>query len=110
MITLPRNMLTSTATVQTPKDTPYGGEYNDPVTIEGVCFEPARTIGQSDYQLQAPIKGTLFIDAHVSRGAFEIPAGSLVSVDGAVSESCVHECYALKDQLGRIHHWEVTLK
>lgn len=110
MIPLPRRLLRSTAKVKVPKaGTPYGGEFEEPVTIERVCFEPTASIRRTDYQLQAPLKGTLYIDPKVSTGAFAIPAGSLVSVDGEVSDATVHECQAVPN-LGDLHHWEVLLK
>ena len=68
------------------------------------------SIRRTDYQLQAPVRGTLYIDPKASTGAFAIPAGSLVSVDGEVSEATVHECSPIKDGRGRVHHWEVVLK
>ncbi|MCB6760063.1 minor capsid protein [Adlercreutzia equolifaciens] len=110
MIPLPRRMLRQTATVRVPKDGPYGGEYEEAQTIERVWFDASATIRQTDYQLQAPVRGTLFIDPNTSAGAFAIPAGSLVSVDGEVSEATVHECSPIKDGRGRVHHWEVVLK
>ena len=109
MIPLPRRLLRQTATVRVPKNSAYGGEYEDPITISNVRFEAVASINQTSYQLQAPIKGTLYIDAHISDGAFEIPAGSLVSVDGEVSEACVSECETLRDWTGTVHHWEVVL-
>jgi hypothetical protein len=110
MIPLPRRMLRQAATVRVPKDGPYGGEFEEAVTIGHVWFDASASIRRTDYQLQAPVKGTLFVDAKVSDGAFAIPAGSLVSVDGEVSEATVHECSPIKDGRGRVHHWEVVLK
>lgn len=110
MIPLPRRMLQQTAIVRVPKDTPYGGEYEEPKTIDHVWFDASATIRRTDYQLEAPVKGTLFIDPKVSVGAFEIPAGSLVSVDGEVSEAAVHDCSTIKDNMGKVHHWEIVLK
>lgn len=110
MMPLPRRLLRSTAKVKVPKEgSPYGGQYEEPVTIERVCFEAAASIRRTDYQLQAPLKGTLYIDPKVSEGAFAIPAGSLVSVDGEVSDAIVHECQPIPS-LANLHHWEVLLK
>ena len=110
MIPLPRRMLKQTATVRVPKDAVYGGEFEEPQTIDRVWFDASASVRRTEYQLQEPVKGTLFIDSKVSEGAFAIPAGALVSVDGEVSEATVHECCPIKDGNGRIHHWEVTLK
>lgn len=108
MIPIPKWLLTSTATVRTPREGVYGGEYNDPVEIGRVCYQGAAALRRTGYQLQAPVKGVLFIDPRASVGAFEIPAGSLVSVDGEVSEAAVQEC-APVPSAANLHHWEVTL-
>ena len=110
MLHLPRRMLRQTAVVRVPKDGAYGGEFEEPRTIDRVWFDASASIRRTDYQLQAPVRGTLFIDPKASIGAFAIPAGSLVSVDGEVSEATVHECSPIKDGRGRVHHWEVVLK
>lgn len=106
---LPRRLMRQTAVVRVPKnDSHYGGEFEEPMTIERVRFEASASIRRTDYQLQAPVKGTLFIDAVNSSPAMEVPAGSLVSVDGEVSEACVQECRAIRGA-GSIHHWEAVL-
>ncbi len=109
MFPIPKRLLTSSASVRTPKEGAlYGGEYNDPVTIGRVCFQGEAGIRRTDYQLQAPVKGVLFIDPNVSVNAFAIPAGSLVSIDGEQSEATVHECNPVPSA-ANLHHWEVTL-
>lgn len=110
MIPLPRRLLRSTATVRVPEEgSPYGGRYREPVTVRRVCFQGEAGLQRTDYQLQAPLKGVMYMDPRVSEGAFPIPAGSLVSIDGEVSEATVHEC-APVPSAANIHHWEVTLK
>ena len=108
MIPIPKWLLTSTATVRTPRSGMYGGEFDEPVTITRVCFQGAAALMATGYQLQAPVKGVLFVDPNVSGGAFEIPAGALVSVDGEASEATVHECIPVPSAT-KLHHWEVTL-
>lgn len=108
MLPIPKSLLTQKATVRVPITGGYGGQYEEPVTIERVRFEPSSAISASSYQLQAPTKGTLIVDATNSSPAFEVPAGSLVSVDGELSEACVHECCPIREA-GRIHHWELVL-
>lgn len=109
MMPLPRRLLRQTATVRVPKDSTYGGEYEDAVTITRVRFDATASIRATEYQLQAPVKGVLFIDPKVSGNAFAIPAGSLVSVDGEIAEATVHDCEEIRDDRGRVHHWEVVL-
>ncbi len=107
---IPRRLMRSTATVRVPKsDSPYGGVFEEPVTIEHVAFEASDSIRRTDYQLEAPLRGILYIDPITSVGAFAIPAGSLVSVDGEVSEATVHDCQPTPS-LKNLHHWEVLLK
>lgn len=108
MMPIPRRLLTQEATVRIPKEGGYGGEYQEPTRISCVRFEPCLSVSASAYQLQAPAKGTLFIDATNSEPAMEVPAGSLVSVDGEVSEACVKECCPIREA-GRVHHWELVL-
>lgn len=108
MMPIPRRLLTQTAVVRVPVRGGYGGECEDPVTIEHVRFEPSAQIHVHEYQLQAPVRGTLFIDARTSSPAMELPAGTMVSVDGEVSEATVQNCETIRDA-GRIHHWEITL-
>lgn len=106
MIPIPQRFMTSTATVSIQQD---DGEFADPVTISRVCFQGNASIRATDYQLQAPIKGVLIVDPRTSIGAFEIPAGSLVSIDGEGSEACVHDCIPVPSA-ANLHHWEVILK
>ncbi len=109
MIPIPKRLLTSSATVRTPKErSMYGGEYNDPVTIGRVCFQGEAGLRKTAYQLQSPIKGVLIIDPRASANAFEIPAGSLVRIDGEDAESVVKECMPVPSA-ENLHHWEVTL-
>lgn len=110
MIPIPRRILTQTATVRIPVEGGYGGECKEPIKIEHVRFEPKADISQNYYQLQAPVRGLLFIDAINSIPAMELPAGTMVSVDGEISEATVHSCVTCRDGLGRIHHWEVELR
>lgn len=63
----------------------------------------------TDYQLQDGTSGLLFVDAVNTAGAVELPAGSLVSVDGG-PECCVSSCTRCVDERGRVHHWEVELR
>ena len=43
-----------------------------------------------------------------TEGAFAIPAGSLVSVDGSPPVAAT-SCVPRLDGMGRVHHWEVAL-
>ncbi len=105
---IPKSLLKSTAKVRVPVDTTgLGGKFAEPVVLKGVYYEPMRQIAQSSYQLQDSPKGTLFVDAANTEGAFDVPAGSLVSIDGG-EESAVLKSSAYTAN-GRMHHWELQL-
>ena len=44
MIPLPRRMLRQTAVVRVPKDGAYGGEFEEPRTIDRVWFDASASI------------------------------------------------------------------
>lgn len=104
---IPRRLLTSSCTVQVPAEGKMGGVYAEPVEMRGVRFEPSDGVRQTAWQLQGGPKGTLFVDAANTEGAFAIPAGSLVCVDGSPPMAAT-SCEELSD-FGRVHHWEVQL-
>ena len=41
MMPIPRRLLRQACTVRVPRDSFYRGEYEEPVTIGRVCYEPA---------------------------------------------------------------------
>ena len=105
---IPRRLLDSDASVRVPvADGGLGGRYADPVELHHVRFEPADAADRSDWQTRGGVRGTLFVDAVNTEGAFAVPVGSLVSVDGS-QEAAVTACDELRT-MGRVHHWEVTL-
>lgn len=104
---IPRRLLTSTAVVRTRVEGGYGGEFEAPRTIRGVCYQPVDAARRTDWQIRDAPTGVLFVPS-ASPGAFAIPPGSMVSVDGG-PESCVGTCDELSVG-GRVHHWEVELR
>lgn len=111
MLPIPLCMLTSKIAVRVPEDGASGyRELADPVNIGRVRYEMVAGIRKTDYQLQDGTTGLLFVDAVNSTGAFELPAGALVRVDGAEAECCVSACHRFEGMGGRVHHWEVELK
>ena len=109
MVPIPRSLLTSTATVRVPTEEGGRQGFAAPAELVGVRYEQRASVRATDYQLQDGTAGLLFVDAANTRGAFEIPAGSLVSVDGG-PEGCVASCARYADGRGRTHHWEVELR
>lgn len=105
---IPASLLTSTVAVKTPKESDFGGEFNEPATIERVRFDETSDLVRNGYVMSDGAKGLLFIDAACSLGAFEIPVGSLVSIDG--------QDYCMAGKVspycgfgGFVHHWEVEV-
>lgn len=106
---IPRRYMRSTASVRVPVDGKWGGEYADePRVIGHVRYENAAMLKRRDYVLSEGASGVLFVDAANSDGAFAIPQGSLVSIDGKPEKSA-DEVEELSID-GSVHHWEVTLK
>lgn len=111
MMPIPLRMLPSAAEVRVPIE--GEGGYRDlaePVTVEHVRYEMAAGVRKTGYQLQDGTTGVLFVDAANSTGGFELPAGSMVRVDGAEAECCVSACHRYEGMGGRVHHWEVELR
>lgn len=104
---IPGSLRGSTVAVRVPVDSEFGGEYAEPVEIEGVRFQPAETMPRSAYVLSDGAKGLLWVDA-TSGGAFEVPAGSLLSIDGGAWASAgkVTRCVAFGND---VHHWEIEV-
>lgn len=110
MVPIPIRLLTSSCTVRAMGIDPETGypEPGEPREIRRVRYELCAGVRRTPYQTQDGTTGLLFIDAANSPGAFEVPAGSLVSVDGG-PECCVAACRRYEDG-GCVHHWEVELR
>lgn len=105
---IPLSVMPSTVLVKTPKESDFGGDFNEPVEIKHVRFDDAAALVRNAYVLSDGAKGLLFIDAVNSRGAFDIPVGSLVSIDG--DEYCMAgKVSPYKGFDGVIHHWEIEV-
>lgn len=105
---IPSRLLTSSAEVRVPADGDYGGEYaSEAATIDGVMYVASSSLDRSQTTLTDGAAGVLFVDALHSSGAFAVPVGSLVSIDGApeVSAVSVREFRVGDD----VHHWEVDV-
>ncbi len=107
---IPLSLLPSTVAVRKPIDGEYGGEYEQtPTTIENVRYDGSiSTYGGHNYLYDDGTKGVLFIDRVNSRGAFDIPAGSLLSIDRG-DWVTAHKVHALKFS-GAVHHWEIEVE
>lgn len=109
MMPIPKRLLPHSVAVEVPKaDALMGGEYEEPVRLDGVCVEPVSKVRPTSYQLQDATNAVMYVDAVNTKGAFAIPAGSLVTLSEGEAPSNVSACHALS-AFGRVHHWEVEL-
>ena len=77
-------------------------------TISHVRFERAQSVVSDAHRSADAGAGTLFVDAVMSAGAFEIPAGSRVEVRGRSYVATKVSSFEAFN--GRVHHWEVELR
>lgn len=107
---IPTSLMPSSAAVRVPVDGKDGGEHEQEARlIEHVRYESASAAKRSSYVFADGSTGLVYIDAANSIGAFEVPVGSLVSIDGA-PEVCVVKCAPFESYAGRVHHWEVEVR
>lgn len=105
---IPRSVLSSSVVVREPIEGDYGGAYGEPKTISNVRFIPSSRIVRGDIVLSDGVKGVLFIDAVNSAGAFDIPVGSLLSIDGA-EDASAGKVDRFEGFAGVVHHWEIEV-
>lgn len=100
----------STAQVWVPADGLFGGSFAEVAkTVRNVRFDRHDDLLRLPYAESDGYIGRLYVDAHTSIGAFAIPEGSLIQVDGSQKMRAVRvNEYA--DFNGHIHHWEIDLK
>ncbi|ANE22415.1 hypothetical protein AAY81_03955 [Denitrobacterium detoxificans] len=106
---IPIWLLPSEVAVRRPVDGDFSGEYEEqPTTISNVRFDRAEALARRDWVLEEGAQGVLYVDAVNSGGAFEIPAGSLLSIDGGewATASKVTPYRIEAD----VHHWEVEVR
>lgn len=104
---IPRRYLTSDALVRVPLDGTRGGRFAEPVALSGVCWQASVNV-QEGHVVTVGEGGTLYVDAVNTAGAFAIPAGSKVSVDGGETWLTA-TAVAQQPPFGPANHWEVTL-
>lgn len=107
---IPKKALPLTAQVRVPDpESDRGGAFLEAVEIEHVRYEQTHSIRRTDYQLADGTTGLLFVDAANSAGAFEVPAGAKVSVDGGGTWMTVNASHRF-EAFNRVHHWELELR
>ena len=108
---IPLDLLPDTALVRVPDgESDRGGAFAEAVEVTNVRYERVAGIRKEDWQLEDGTTGRLWIDAIQSGGAFEVPAGSKVSVDGGKTWMLASRCKRLEDFDGEVHHWELELR
>lgn len=106
---VPPYLLPDSVTVRVPVEGERGGCFADPVGIERVRYIDRCEVRRGAYVFEEGSYGLVIIDALNSRGAFAVPVGSLISINGA-EESAVVRCVPHKTRRARIHHWEVEVR
>lgn len=106
---IPLALMPSSMTVRVPVQGDYSGEYAAPVAVEHVRFDTYEALARREYRLMDGSQGLVYVDAANSKPAFEIPSGSLVSVDGG-PEMQVVRCTRQAGYFGKVHHWEVEVR
>ena len=98
------------------EDSEYGDEWSEPVEIQHVRFTRSSEFSvvnnsgvTSGYVFQDGSRGLIYVDAVNSSGAFDIPEGSEVRVDGGERMEVVKvtKCDNLD---GTLHHYEIEVK
>lgn len=110
MIQIPTRLLPLTVEVQAPDDDAQGqGAYLAPVAVGHVRLDRSEGLTNSDAVMTDGTAGTLYIDAVNSEGAFDIPTGSRVRLEGETRWHGVGQVRRFETFDGAVHHWEVTL-
>lgn len=102
---IPRRLLPDSCVV---RERTHDGGYGEGRRIDHVRFERKQSwLGEAHRWADAGA-GTLFVDAVMSVGAFEVEAGSLVEIGGR--SLLVASVARLEGTGGRVHHWELELR
>ncbi len=101
---IPRRMLDKSVTVAEPlADGAYGNERE----LAPVRFVRKHEVVADAHRADA-ITGTVYVDAVMTAGAYEIPAGSRVAIDGVSMLAAAVRRY--EGARGRVHHWEIDVR
>ena len=101
---IPRGALPDVMTVRLEQP---DGSFGEPVLVANVRFEETQSMCGDAHRSADSGAGKVFVDAVNSIGAFDIPAGSRVTIRGhSFAVRKVHRC---EDLFGRCHHWEIEV-
>lgn len=101
---IPRKLLGSSMGVSVPDGM---GGYEEPVMVAPVRFERTHEVVSDAHRADA-VTGKVYVDAIMSEGAFEIPAGSRIEIDGA--SLLVASVKRYEGSHGQVHHWELEVR
>ena len=102
---IPRRLLVESCLVREPAP---DGTFGSPRQIRGVRFERAQSAVGDAHRSADAGAGVLYVDAVMSAGAYEIPAGSRVDIGGR--SYLAAKVARFEATAGRVHHWEVELR
>lgn len=101
---IPRRFLPPDMEVRVPDG--HGG-FGAPVGVRHVRFEREQVVLDDGVNDTNEARGTIYVDATMSDGAFEVPAGSRVSILGM--DLYVRRCARFEGTWGEAHHWEIEV-
>lgn len=101
---IPRSLLGSSCVVYPPLACGGFGEGRE---ICPVRFERVHEAVDDAHRADA-VRGTVYVDAVMSEGAYEVAAGSRIVVDGA--SLLVARVRRFEGAWGRVHHWELEVR
>lgn len=102
---IPRRLLPDTMVVRVVR---ADGTFADGVAVRNVRFSRTQSVVDDVHRTVDGGAGKVYVDAVNSAGAFEVPAGSRVEIDGA--SLLVAACKRCETVGGRVHHWELTVR
>lgn len=103
---IPISALPDSMSVRTPNEDGVG--YKEPVNIAHVRFADVKVLQSNSYAIDDDSNGVIYVDKTNSSGAFAVPVGSLVSLDGG-EELTVIKVTPYKGY-DEIHHWKLEVK
>lgn len=109
---IPRSMMPDSLTVRRlDRAATRGGVYLDGYeTMAPVRYEDASTLQLEQWQLQANVRGKVYIDARNTAGASALAEGDRVSIDGGATWRTVVGVAEYRAEAGTgVHHWEVSV-
>lgn len=102
---IPLRLLAQDAVVRVPDG---AGGFAEGVPVGRVRLALAQSVADDAHRSADAGAGTVYVDALNSTGAFEVPAGSRIEIDGR--SLLVAACKRCDGVGGRAHHWELTVR